>query len=255
VIDTHCHLLPFLDDGAADWDAALAMARTAYADGIRQCVATPHWTGARGEAEKTLETLNELRRRLTDEGLHLKLFEGNEVILVPKLVEALRERRAFTLAGSSYVLLETAQLEHGAYIHAALFQLQSSGYRVILAHPERVLSWQAGLNDLRDLIHRGCRLQVNAGSLLGQFGPGARKTAERLIRRGWVSLLATDAHSPTTRAPLLAEARNRCARLIGDAAAEELVDENPARVLCDEELPHLDPDAAPPPLFRLPWMR
>ena len=42
MIDLHCHLLPGIDDGAADEAASLAMARIAMADGIRTIACTPH---------------------------------------------------------------------------------------------------------------------------------------------------------------------------------------------------------------------
>jgi protein-tyrosine phosphatase len=243
MIDVHCHLLPFIDDGARDWEAAMAMARTAVGYGTTQIIVTPHWTGAPGERETILERLAEFRTRARAEGLPLTMHTGNEVVLVPRLLDALKEGQAFTLGGSSYLLLETAQLEQGAFTHAALFQLQSHGYRVILAHPERVRSWQHSVEEVRELIQRGCYLQVNAGSLMGGFGNSARKTAEEFLRRGWVSLLATDAHSPNSRPPLLGQAFSRCAELIGAQRALKLVEENPARVLRDQELPYVDTDA------------
>jgi protein-tyrosine phosphatase len=206
-------------------------------------VLTPHWTGAPGEPETVGCRIQELQQRLSDEEIPLRLHRGNEVILIPSLVQALEERRAFTLGGSSYLLLETAQLEHGAYTHSALFQIQSSGYRIVLAHPERVRAWQSNQSDLLQLLWRGCYLQVNAGSLLGSFGVPARKAAELFVRLGWVSLLASDAHSPESRPPLLSEALRRCAKLIGAPAAQALVEDNPMRVLCNEMLPPVDPDS------------
>lgn len=254
MIDTHCHLIPFIDDGAADWDTALAMARAAAADGIRQAITTPHWTGEPGEAATILQRVGELQERLDAENIRLKIHAGNEVVLVPRLVEALRSGEALTQAGSSYILLETAQFEHGAYVHEALFQLQSHGYRVILAHPERLNTWQKSLTGLADLVRRGCHLQVNAGSLLGGFGAPAKRAAEEIVRRRWASLLATDAHSLSTRPPLLRPAVRRCAQLIGELAAAALVEDHPARVLCNEQLPYVDTEnPAPARRFTFPW--
>jgi protein-tyrosine phosphatase len=256
VIDIHCHVLPHLDDGAKDWETSLSMARTASQDGISQCIATPHWTGKAGEADLILSRAEELRARLAEAGIPLRLHVGNEVILVPSLIDALKERQALTLGNSHYVLLETAQLEQGAYTHQALFQLQASGYRVILAHPERVQSWQTGLGEVRDFLRRGCRLQINAASLGGGFGRQAKKTAEQLLRLGWVSLLATDAHGLDTRPQIIRPALKRCAELLGEEAARALVEDNPARILCDEELPYVDVDTAPKrSLFSFPWWR
>ncbi len=257
LIDTHCHVLPFIDDGAKDWDASLGMLRAAAEDGIRQVVATPHWTGQPGEIEKVRERAEELRGRLAEVGLGVRVHLGNEVVLVPRLVDSLKEGTALTLAGSNYVLLETAQLEEGAYTHNALFQLQASGYRVILAHPERVPGWQTSTADVRALLQRGCFLQVNAMSVVGGFGKAAKQAAESFIRQGWVSLLASDAHSPTSRPQVLGPALQRCAELIGEDRARALVEDHPARVLCNEQLPYVDVDEAPRRRFWsfLPWVR
>jgi len=42
MIDIHCHILPGADDGAADLEQSLEMARIAVASGIGTVVATPH---------------------------------------------------------------------------------------------------------------------------------------------------------------------------------------------------------------------
>ena len=243
MIDLHCHPLPFLDDGAADWDVALAMARIAVAEGVTQWVATPHWSDTPGESEQVQTRLAELRERLAAAQLPLVVHPGHEVVLSPRLLAALREGAALPLAGSSYILLETAHLARGAYILNAVFQLQSSGYRIVLAHPERVRPWHDDLSKLRGLVARSCFLQVNAGSLVGDFGKEVRRAAERLLRLGWVQLLASDAHNADSRPPRLRPALARAAAIVGEAAAHRLVVAHPARVLANELLPEGDPDA------------
>lgn len=42
MIDLHSHILPGLDDGAADVEVSVAMARLAVADGVTQMACTPH---------------------------------------------------------------------------------------------------------------------------------------------------------------------------------------------------------------------
>ena len=42
MIDIHAHILPGMDDGASDWDSALAMAELAVKSGVDTLVATPH---------------------------------------------------------------------------------------------------------------------------------------------------------------------------------------------------------------------
>jgi protein-tyrosine phosphatase len=246
MIDTHCHLLPGLDDGPRDWDTTVRMARIAEADGIRKIITTPHWTGVGKETERARRCLEECSEKLRSEAISLELELGQEVILVPSLLKSLQDGGALTLAGSSYVLLETAQLEHEAFSHQALFQLQSHGFKVVLAHPERVRAWHRDLDVVRTLLDRGCYLQVNAGSLLGGFGSSTKRAAEVLVRNGWVSLLASDAHSDQGRPPTISAAFDRCVDLIGARQARMLVEDNPASILCDELLPYPNLDAEPP---------
>ena len=44
-IDIHTHLLPGIDDGPAEFEMGLEMARLAEADGTEVIVATPHQAG------------------------------------------------------------------------------------------------------------------------------------------------------------------------------------------------------------------
>lgn len=253
MIDLHCHLLPDLDDGPSDWDTSLRMIRMASADGVRSAVATPHWNGLGEGTERAVSRFEEAVRRVAEQEIDFQLHLGQEVILLPELLEALRSGGALTLAGSSYVLLETAQLEHGPFHHQALFQLQTAGYRIVLAHPERVRSWHGSWDTLKGLIERGCYVQLNAGSLLGSFGSAVRRAAEELLQRGWVSLLASDAHSETSRPPGLSAAHERAAALIGAPRADRLVQDHPAQVLCNELLPYTDPEGAPAGGQRRRW--
>jgi protein-tyrosine phosphatase len=59
MIDIHCHILHEIDDGAANLEEALTMAKMAVASGVTDIVATPHF---RGELE-FLELRQEIARR------------------------------------------------------------------------------------------------------------------------------------------------------------------------------------------------
>ncbi len=74
-------------------------------------------------------------------------------------------------------------------------------------------------------------------SLTGGFGRRARKASERWLKDGLVDFLATDAHDVERRPPVLGEAVDAAAKVVGREAAERLVNANPARVLRGEPLP------------------
>ena len=58
-IDIHCHILPNIDDGASSLTESLNMARTAFKDGTKSLIATPHQLGSNAQltAEEIKKTL------------------------------------------------------------------------------------------------------------------------------------------------------------------------------------------------------
>lgn len=109
MIDMHSHILPGLDDGAADWDQALAMARVAVEDGIAEMVCTPHWVLGKYEndRETVLRRFVEFEERLAAEKIPLKVHTGMELRIDTSIPDRLKAGRLLTLNnGSGYVLLE-----------------------------------------------------------------------------------------------------------------------------------------------------
>jgi len=82
VIDLHSHILPGLDDGAADLADALEIARAAAADGITAIAATPHVREDYPTTADAMESgVRHLRVVLEREGIGIELLPGGEVSL------------------------------------------------------------------------------------------------------------------------------------------------------------------------------
>ena len=73
-------------------------------------------------------------------------------------------------------------------------------------------------------------MQITAGSLCGTFGPECQQLSEWLLAEGLVHFVATDAHGPRSRRPLMRRAFERVAELTDEATAIELCSQNPAAV-------------------------
>ena len=43
LFDIHCHLVPYVDDGARDMDEAIKMLKMEYRQGVRYIIVTPHF--------------------------------------------------------------------------------------------------------------------------------------------------------------------------------------------------------------------
>jgi protein-tyrosine phosphatase len=211
VIDLHCHILPGLDDGPANVDFSLAMAREAVDANIQIMVATPHvradYEGI--TAARIAGAAEQLNERIEEEGLPLRVIPGAEVA-IPMLEElADDELTLLSLGGGGYVLLESPYGSTPIDIEAAVDQVERRGHSVVLAHPERCPLFQTDIERLVALADRGVLCSITSASLLGAFGERARAFAIELLRRGVVHDVASDAHDHLHRPPHLRPAIER----------------------------------------------
>ncbi len=238
MIDLHCHVLPGLDDGAADETIALAMCRMAAADGIRTMVATPHFDAAIGvtDPRRITEAAERLRGRLAEEGIDLDLRSAAEMPLTENAREDYASGRWPALdRHRRYVLLEMPPIRDGVRVLGdTVFQLRMAGATPVLAHPERLemLDDTVAVEHLRT---QGVRMQITASCLTG--GPGAaRRRAVEWLRCGWVDVVATDAHDDRRRPPLLSAARRWLEEHYGRETAVLLTQENPRKIIAGDPL-------------------
>jgi len=250
MIDIHCHILPGIDDGPHNLETSLEMCAAAAADGVQAIVATPHkgMSGYNPSWEAVLEGAEQVERAAREAGHTLRVLPGMEMLLVPELYHTLHSPRG-TLAGSGrYVLFEVPPTLVPPRMDEILFQMRLKQLTPVLAHPERNQMIQREPEQAVALAQSGTLLQVTGSSLLGRFGPAAQECAEFLMRRGAVHLLASDAHDPVSRPPVLSEAVERAGELLGDRqAAVKCVSEIPRAILNGELYEPPMPEMEAPP--------
>jgi len=212
----------------------MEMARLATADGVNTTACTPHIYP--GLFENTGPDIRERVQRLSDAfgeaGLALELTHGADIQIVPTLVDGLRTGLMPTLGDSRYFLFEPPHHTVPSGFAELIFDVLTSGYVPIITHPER-LTW---LDDsyyhwFVDSARQGAWLQVTAGAVTGRFGRRVKYWSERFLGDGLVHILATDAHEPVHRPPLLAEGRQAAETLVGAEEAARLVEDRPRAVL------------------------
>jgi len=239
LVDIHCHLLPGIDDGAADWDVTLGMAQMAVADGIKTIVVTPHQLGnfAHNRGDDIRSRTAELQHVLDQHDIPLQVFPGGDVRIEDGMVGQLVRGEVLSLADRGcHVLLE---LPHELYfpLDGLLTNLGRHGVTGILSHPERNRGLLNRADRLPELVEAGCLMQVTAGSLMGTFGSASQRLAEWMIAQGLVHFVATDAHGTKSRRPLLRRAFERIASLADKRTAEDLCMNNPALVASGKSVP------------------
>lgn len=237
MIDIHCHILPAVDDGPSSLDEAVMMARLAAASGVRRIVATPHQLAWDPTAIRNiLAGVQRLQRELHLAGIGLSLTTGCELRLGPELLLESGNERLHTLNRSRYLLVELPAAEFPPYTEALIFELQVRGLVPVVAHPERNAAIQEDPDRYVRLVERGVMGQLTASSLSAAAERRTRQTAERLLRRGLVHVLASDAHDADQRAPDLAQGLAAVARIVGRQQAEAMVYRIPEAIWSDRDL-------------------
>lgn len=236
MIDIHSHILPDVDDGSRSWEETLAMITIAERDEITVIAATPHMNPSHHavEANTVLDLVEETSERIRSEGHSIQVVAGHDAHLVPELLSQLQTKKTLTLNSGRYFLLEPPEHFESKEIQTAVFSFMTSGYIPIITHPERLGTFIRHPNLIPKLIRQGALIQITAGSITGYFGEKVQEFSEHLLRSNLVHVVASDAHSPRHRPPVLSLARDQIRRMGLDP--EPLVHTNPKMILNNQDL-------------------
>ena len=233
LVDTHCHILPEVDDGAKNMEETRQMLQEAYEDGIRYIIATPHHHPRRGrkspkQLRRQLKLVREEAAQISDE---LRIYLGTEIYFGQDIPERLREELILTMNKTKYVLVEFSPGDPFDYICQGIQQIQMKGYEVILAHIERYQCMYKNIENVEHLKHMGVRIQVNADSITGEGGWKAKRFVRRLIDERLVFCVGTDAHDPKRRPPRMKKAAEYVEKKCGEDYARRIFFSNPRIML------------------------
>jgi protein-tyrosine phosphatase len=244
MIDLHAHILPGFDDGAVNMDEAIRMCRIAESDGISAIVATPHTGNGTyiNRRDRILDGVSSLNVVLGKEGINVEVLPGADVHVRHDITGMLADGDATGINDKAcYILIELPNDVIPPNLKDWIFSLKVKGITPIISHPERNLAVEKNMEELRTWVKLGALVQITAMSVTGEFGDPARKSAHRMLKENLAHVIATDAHSPVQRPPILSEARNVAAELIGRVAADNLVEAYPRMVIEGRPI-----DASPP---------
>ncbi len=224
IIDTHCHILPCVDDGADSMEEAMRMARMAIHNGITTVIATPHHAKKDyfNPAATVEAKVQELNLRLQENDIPLQVLAGQEVHLTRFYKQEQLAGHLRVLGSSRYLLVELPSRSVPDFFGPFIEDIKSHGMIPVVAHPERNLALLKDPSQLYEWVGRGVLFQITAPSLLGLLGKRIQATALSMCRNRWIHLLATDAHNTRTRGFLLREAYSRVNWEIGSQMASML---------------------------------
>ena len=208
MIDFHSHIIHGVDDGSKSLNMSLEMLKIAENEGTEYICATPHFITDEFEInrDKYVEKLEKLVLSSKQENFNIKILSGLEIYMHPNLPKLYKEKRIWGINDSEYLLIELPMGQFPMYTEDVFYELMLLGVKPILAHPERNLKIMKDHDLIINLINQGVLMQINAGSLLGDYGKEVKKTALEFVKRNMIHILGSDGHNITSRKTRLKEA-------------------------------------------------
>ncbi|RBP42230.1 tyrosine-protein phosphatase [Garciella nitratireducens] len=241
--DFHSHILPFLDDGAEDFQESIAMAKIAKEEGIHTIIATPHYVAIEQELskEEIIQSIEKVSAFLEKEQLPLKILPGMEVFGEWEILKKIDQGEILSLNDSRYLLMELPMHQIPEDAEDLFYELQIRELIPVVAHPERYIEIQENPNLLIDWMERGVLLQINTTSLTGVLGQAVQETAKLLVQHNMVHLLGTDAHTSRRRSPKMKEAVQLLNQWLDPSRVQLLLEEYPQKILANEPIQPIEP--------------
>ena len=236
-MDVHCHLVPGVDDGADSIDTSLQLLQEEYRQGVRRIICTPHFRREMFEPDDSLvqQQFLLLRQKAAELYPDLELALGREVHAHMDIVQTVRERACFTMAGTACVLTEFSGRHDAGYIRMLLQKIRAAGFRPVIAHAERYIPLVEDLDLVDELAGFGCLIQVNAGSILGEEGRELKKFTRELVKYDMIDFIGSDAHDMRERRVRLGECASWLKRKAGEDYVRRIMWENPSEKLLRHE--------------------
>jgi protein-tyrosine phosphatase len=230
VVDTHCHLLPGLDDGPRRTGDALDLARELVAAGVHTVLCTPHytrqWPTDHGVA---LAAHRDLREALDRAAIGLATSVSAEVGTAFAVTQPLEELLKRSVG--PYVVVEIYADTPAPYVETVVDRFAEAGLLPVFAHPELARFVDRRPEVFDDARAGGALVQVLAPGVTGFWGPEVARNAWDLLEADRADLVASDAHGRRRPARLLAEAAELIERRLGRGARLDLTETRPAALV------------------------
>ena len=231
--DIHNHVIYGVDDGAADEQATMALIEIARRNGTRIMCFTPHvypeFFGDNSEA--IIRHFNRLLEIAPTAFPEMSFYLGSEIHSTPGTLNWIRDNKAFTMNGTNNVLIEFDVGDELDKIIRAVSQLLNSGYRPIIAHPERYVHFCSAYHEMERMKDDDVLLQCDSGAFTGDFGFGQKRKGKALLKRGLVDIIASDAHSVDGRNTDLSKCAAYVSEHFGERYCRSLFYRTPLEVL------------------------
>lgn len=237
--DLHTHILYNVDDGSESLEMSIKMLEIAKKTGTENVVLTPHcipdmypnYMSDFVVQDVLVGRFEKLKRACADRKLDINLYLGMEVYADNNIVNLIKNGSLITINKSRYMLIEFPFEADPTWVGYILSKVQSTGIVPVLAHPERYTYVQQFPFMVHDWVNSGCLIQINRSSIIGRFGEVASNVTKLLMRDNMVCAVASDAHRPDRRVPVLNDAYQLVEKHFGQRYAKKIFSENPKLII------------------------
>ena len=218
MIDFHSHILPNMDDGSRSVAESVAMLQEMAAQGVKQVVATPHFYPRKESVVCFLERREAAWAALREEtAKYADLPEvrlGAEVFYYTGICDS-PELGKLTIQGTQFVLVEMPDNDWTPRMYRELEKIALlQGLTPIVAHIDRYIRPFRTKGIPEELAQLPVLVQANGSFFTDKR---TRSLAMKMLRKGQIHLLGSDAHNMEDRAPNLGPAAEQIRSKLGEA--------------------------------------
>ncbi len=236
LIDIHCHLLPRIDDGARDKAESLLMLKEMAKQNVCAFIATPHYRQRMFETDpnEVITAFQWIREEALKLGI--RAYLGTECYIDSDIFTFIDKKLCRTMVGSSYILAEFSTFSSYAEIRKRIYALKNRKLTPIIAHVERVDALINDITKIEDLISLGARIQINAGSLIGEDGWNVKRKVKKLVKADLIHFIASDSHRIDKRTQNLEACEKIVSKTWGESYSKKIFYENPVKVITNKPI-------------------
>lgn len=239
IIDFHSHIIPYIDDGAENFDVAEKLLSVALAQGVSDVVATPHFSASEKKimsfVEKRAELLNELKGIMDNKNIsYPNIYQGAEVSLRQGLSEY-TSLNALCVENTNYILVEMPYTMWYDWVFDELYSIIYHRQLIpIIAHTERYISRKNEIEKFDKLFSLDVVLQFNANSFCNF---NTRQLSKMLIRhsQGLPIVIGSDCHDLKKRNIFLDKSLKKLQRSYGKNFCNHII-ETSNKILKNEQI-------------------
>lgn len=193
--DIHSHLIPSIDDGVDTLEESINILKGMEALGFKKIITTPHIMSHRFPNDK--KTIQDgyikVKEELEKQNINIDLQFAAEYYYDEYFLELVDQKDLLTF-GDNYILFEFSYHVKPYLLEQTVYKLIKSGYKPILAHPERYRYYDSA-EHYASLKEMGLYFQINSISMEGFYGKSVKKNVQKIINLGYVDFIGSDIHN------------------------------------------------------------